>query len=279
MLIVSGNVGCTSAPHAAKSITVSIEPLAWIAQSLVGGDATVTVLVPAGSSPETYEPTARQIERLSRSTLYLSTGLLDFEGELASKISSVAPTTTLVNLSDSITVLAGSCSHAAHSHAGHNHGVDPHIWLSPRAMKKMISQAATAIAVSGITEHSQLIARRDSLLNIVEQIDKYIIAKSNKSTSFAIVHPSLSYFANDYGLNQIALEIDGKEPSASAIRTIVDELRREQILTIFYGIQTSDAVAKVVAQEVGCTLTPFDPLPSDWPKAMLKITDDIYGTN
>lgn len=258
-------------------LTVSIDPLAWIARSLVDTTVEVKVLVPAGSSPETYEPTARQIEELSRSTLYLSTGLLDFEQELGSRLSSIAPTTRLINLSDSVTVMVGSCSHV--EHRNHSHGVDPHIWLSPKAMKKMIIKAAEAIAQAGINDKNEVLARRDSLLGVVDEVDLYITSKLTESKSFAIVHPSLSYFAADYGLRQIALEIDGKEPSAATIRMIVDELQTENIATIFYGAQTSDAVAQVVASEIGCSLTPFDPLAANWSEAMKKVTDQIYGAH
>lgn len=269
--------GCVSHDKQAKgSITVSIEPLWWVASSLVADQAVVEVLVPAGSSPETYEPSARQIEQLSNSALYLSTGLLDFEVELASRMESVAPRTELVNLSDGVEVLAGTCSHT--EHLGHSHGVDPHIWLSPRAMKNIIRQAAAAIIKKGITTTADVEHRRDSLLTVVDSVDRYIRSKAGATHSFAIVHPSLSYYAKEYGLHQLPLEIDGKEPSTSSIRSIVDQMRQEQITTIFYGVQTSDAVAQVVAKEVGCTLTPFDPLPKDWPSAMIKITDQIYGT-
>lgn len=270
-------ISCASENKESKSsITVSIEPLWWVASSLVGDQAMVEVLVPAGSSPETYEPSARQIEQLSGSALYLSTGLLDFEMELGERMSSIAPNTELVNLSDSVEVIAGTCLHTEHH--GHSHGVDPHIWLSPHAMKSIITQASAAIIKIGIAQTADIEHRRDSLLAIVDSVDRYISSKAGTTVSFAIVHPSLSYFAKDYGLRQLSIEVDGKEPSTSTIRSIVDQMRKEQITTIFYGVQTSDAVAQVVAKEVGCTLTPFDPLPSDWPTAMIKITDQIYGT-
>ncbi len=268
-LIISG---CTPNQNDKTGIVVSIAPLKWLVSSMVDSTVSVTVLVPESMSPETYEPTVAQLEKLSKAELYISIGLLDFETELKSRIATVAPKTEFVDLSENIEVVTGSCSHEHHE--GHSHGVDPHTWLSPKLMLKM------AHRVAGELRENKLLnkIRYDSIVKVIEnteiQIDS-IISNNCKNRSFAIVHPSLTYFAQDFGLTQLALEIEGKEPSARQIRDIVEQMREAGINTIFYSVGTSDAMAKVIANEIGVSLTEFDPLSNRWNEELLKLSKSL----
>lgn len=250
-------------------IVVSIEPLKWLVSSMVDSSVGVLVLVPPSTSPETYEPTVRQIEALSNADLYFSVGLLDFEQELSKRISTVAPTTTYVNLSDGIELMAGSCSHTEHS--GHSHGVDPHIWLSPKLMKRMAVSAGAVLAEKGLLDST----RYNSTLSVIDSVDsciRAIFAEGSSKKSFAIVHPSLSYFAADYQLTQLELEVDGKEPSAAQITSMVERMREGDITTIFYSRGTTDAIAKVVANEIGASLSEYDPLAHSWGDELIRVS-------
>ena len=126
-------VGCSAKPRPAAdtTLTVSILPLRQIVSSIVGDDFGIEVLVPAGASPETFEPTARQIAALDRSTLVFSVGLIDFERNLLARIGSPE---RMVDLSSGIEPIAGDCSHAK-TEKQHAHGIDPHIWTSATASR------------------------------------------------------------------------------------------------------------------------------------------------
>ena len=143
---------CTSRQQAdEKTLYVSILPLRSLVGEIVGDDFKIEVLVPPGASPETFEPTPRQFIRLNRAEMIFNVGLIDFETTLLSKIEERGK---VVNLSQGIELIAGSCSHAhtpakqaaaggdgtscaePHNHS-HAHGVDPHVWTSPRALQKM----------------------------------------------------------------------------------------------------------------------------------------------
>lgn len=279
-------VGCSIDNRRQASVCVSIEPLAWIATSLLDSTVYVSVLVPDGASAETYEPTAIQMTDLANSAIFLNTGLLDFERELARRLPSIARSTTIVDLSEGVDVMAGQqCQHSSpHGSAGHqctSNGADPHIWLSPDAMRVIISHVAQCFIDQKLDDEQLVIQRRDSLLAIVDFVDRQIVALRDASDrrSFAIVHPSLSYFARDYGLRQIALEIEGKDPSASTIGQIVDTIVNEGITTIFYNLRTSNSAATVIAKEVGAELVQYDPLDYHWEWSMIKIAKQIYGTS
>ena len=139
-------MSCERRPQAdGTRLYVSIAPLKEIVGGITGDDFGIDVLVPAGASPETYEPTPRQIAALNRSQLIFNVGLIDFETALLRKIDEQKK---IVNLSRGIETIAGSCSHGGHETSGHTHhahGIDPHIWTSPKALQRMAANAYEAI--------------------------------------------------------------------------------------------------------------------------------------
>lgn len=202
--------GCTSSTRQTdkERLYVSILPLRSIIEQIVGDDFKVDVLVPAGASPESFEPTPRQYVALNRSKLVFNVGLIDFEQNL---LRDFPDREKLVNLSRGIRLLEGSCAHG-HTHEptekaraseGHAHGIDPHIWTSPRALKQMAANAYDALRTSfpdsvRYTEnYEKLLVRLDSLdtacAEALRQADVHTIV---------IYHPALTYYAADYGLEQ-----------------------------------------------------------------------------
>ena len=139
--------GGTRKDDARADIAVTILPLKYIVENITGDDFRVDVLVPSGASPETFEPTPKQYIALNEARMIFSTGLIDFENALLSRMEHKE---RLVNLSRGIDLMEGSCSHD-HSHAEaahdaeehehaeeeHLHGIDPHIWTSPRELRIM----------------------------------------------------------------------------------------------------------------------------------------------
>lgn len=228
--------GCTSSTRQTdkERLYVSILPLRSLVEQIVGDDFKVDVLVPAGASPESFEPTPRQYVALNRSKLVFNVGLIDFEQNL---LRDFPDREKLVNLSRGIRLLEGSCEHG-HTHEptekaraseGHAHGIDPHIWTSPRALKQMAANAYDALRTSfpdsvRYTEnYEKLLVRLDSLdtacAEALRQADVHTIV---------IYHPALTYYAADYGLEQLAVEHDGKEPSARHLARLIEEARRKK---------------------------------------------------
>ena len=126
--------GCTSRrPADGEPLYVSILPLRSLVQGIVGDDFDIEVLVPPGASPETFEPTPRQFVGLNKARMVFNVGLIDFETMLLAKVEDQAK---VVDLSRGIELITGTCSHGSHGHT-HTHGIDPHVWTSPRALQKM----------------------------------------------------------------------------------------------------------------------------------------------
>ncbi|MDR0907450.1 MAG: zinc ABC transporter substrate-binding protein [Rikenellaceae bacterium] len=252
----------------------------------VGSGTQIEVLVPAGASPETYEPTPAQIAAVERAQLVFGTGLLDFERSL---LGEMAEKQSFVNLSTGIELIEGELSHSddehhahhstgEHTHHEHRHGIDPHIWMSPKSLIIMADTAYERIhelypdSLAYTARYERL---RDSLVALDAAVEAKIAGSAHKS--FLIFHPGLTYLSRDYGLRQIALEQDGKEPSARQLAEVIDLARTEKISKILYQSEFPRSMVEVVAGEIGAEPVEIDILGADVPRNILTVTDLIVA--
>ena len=315
-----------------ETLYVSILPLKSIVGGIVGDDFDVRVLVPAGASPETFEPTPRQFVDLNRARLIFNVGLIDFETTLLGKIEA---RDKVVDLSRGIDLIAGSCSHAhgkvaradephaaamseeqqtagtaatpeeqqtagshaaatpgerqlagshaatpapqAHGHC-HAHGIDPHIWTSPRALQRMAANAYEAIHAlwPDSVKYTENHARLQEQLAALDARTAGKIAASGVRY-FIIYHPALTYYARDYGLQQVAIEDDGKEPSARALARLIEQARHDGVRRIFYQSQFPASAVEVIARDIEAQSVAIDPLKEDVIANIDSLTDLIVA--
>lgn len=266
---------CTTNPAADdNTMYVSILPLRSIVQGIVGNDFPVEVLVPAGASPETFEPTPRQFTALNRAQLVFNVGLIDFEKTLLAK---VADPEKVVDLSRGIELLEGSCAHGdAHDGKKHTHGVDPHVWTAPKALIQMAGNAFEAIH-QRYPDSLKYESNYKKICEELEALDARTAAKIAGSGMryFIIYHPALTYYARDYGIEQVAIEEDGKEPSARRLAEIIRKGREDTIRKVFYQSQFPASVVEAVARDMGAETVEIDPLSEDVVANIDVITDLI----
>jgi zinc transport system substrate-binding protein len=257
-------------------LIVSIEPLRFLVDEIVGDDFEVGVLVPAGASPETYEPTPLQMRAAEDARLVFSTGVIDFEHVMLQRLSSPE---RFVDLSAGIELIS-SVDGGAHVDAdGHGHahgGVDPHVWVAPRGLARMARTAYERIheLYPDSTSYTANYARLSERLAALDRTVAERIAAS-PTRSFMIFHPGLTYFARDYGLRQIALEHDGKEPSVKQLAETVGLARAEGVSKILYQSEFPRRVVEVMAAEIGAEPVEIDILGYDIVGNILKITEFI----
>ena len=253
--------GCTSRrPADGEPLYVSILPLRSLVQGIVGDDFDIEVLVPPGASPETFEPTPRQFVGLNKARMVFNVGLIDFETMLLAKVEDQAK---VVNLSRGIELIAGTCSHGSHGHT-HTHGIDPHVWTSPRALQKMAENAYEAIrkAYPDSVKYETNYRLLQQELKALDERTAARIAASDVEY-FIIYHPALTYYARDYGLRQIAIEADGKEPSAKQLTQIIRQAREDGVRRILYQSQFPASAVEVIARDIDAQYVEVDPLRED----------------
>lgn len=264
LMVTAGTLfSCSSAKNDnANKITVSIEPLRYLTEQIVGDRFEVVTMVPKGSSPETYEPTARQMADLSESILYIKVGELGFERTWMPRLTSNAPHITVVNSSEGIT-----------SHIGD----DPHSWMSARNAIIMAHNIYEAVKRIDVKDSVFFRQRLDSLCNVIHTTDKYIRQTTAQAhcKSFIIYHPALTYFASDYGLEQLALEEHGREPSAAELEQIISTAHAKGVKTMFVQREFANRNVDIITNTIGARKVEINPLGYDWNKEMRRIAAEI----
>lgn len=276
VISLCGTGACTSQSARQETVYVSILPLRGLVHEIVGDDLPIEVLVPAGASPETFEPTPRQFVALNQARLVMNVGLLDFETALLEKI---ADRRKVVDLNKNIEPIAGTCSHANHSETAihhHAHGIDPHIWTSPKALQQMAANAYEAIRRT-YPDSTKYETNYRNLQQKLADLDGTVARKIEASSvrMFVIYHPALTYYARDYGLRQVAIEEDGKEPSARHLARLIETAREGNIRHVFFQSQFPASVVEVIANDIGAQAVQIDPLCENAIGNIATITDLI----
>lgn len=255
------------------SVFVSVLPQKQFVEAIGGERVQVHVMVKPGASPATYEPTPKQITQIAQAQLYFQIGV-PFETLWLSRIQANHPQLKIIDCRDGIQ-LQPFASHSAET--DHAHDLDPHIWTSPPLVKQIattILQALIAADPSGQSIYQQNHARFISQLDQLDQQIKTLLAPKQQR-HFAVFHPSWGYFANTYELEQIAIEHQGKEPSARQLAQRIDQLKRLDIQAILVQQQFSQHQAHTIARAIGAKVIQVDPLAANYLENTLRFAQQL----
>jgi zinc transport system substrate-binding protein len=252
-----------------KIITVSIAPFKYFVEQIAGNDFTVNIMVPAGADPHTYEPFPQQIDKLRRSVAYMSNGYLGFEMNWLDRFYETNPTMKKLSLGDGIDPLTSGHQHEG----GHMEGADPHYWVSPMNALIIASSVKGLLTELNPSQKEKYETNYKLLISKIREIDNRAreLFSGAPGKCFMIYHPNLAYVARDYGLEEIPVEFEGKEPPPSRMRELIDRARKDNIKTIFVQMEYDSKNAKAIAGEIGAHIVLIDPLSENW----LKSTTDI----
>ena len=266
LIIATLFIGCGNREIKVENrAVVSIAPLKPLGENILGDDFEISVLVPQGASPETFEPTPKQLSEVESARFVFGTGLLEFEQELLHRI---ARNEQIINLSQGVDLIAGTCSHAHHTHTtcshNHAHGIDPHIWCSPKSLGKMAENTYNAITRE-MPDSTKYAERYTTLCIKLLELDEEVseLCRQAPHSSFFIYHPALTYLARDYGLTQIAIENEGKEPSAKHLARIIEQAREDKVKYIFYQSEFPASSVEVICKDCNATALEINPLEED----------------
>lgn len=267
--------GCRSTPTASSDRTtlrliVSIPPQAYFVDRIGGDAVTVETMVPAGAEPHTYEPKPDQLKAISQADAYLRIQV-DFEAAWMDRFLAANPQMQVVDTTQGIERLPlppGLDQQETHPLLENASGqqVDPHIWLSPKLARVQAATIADTLSQLAPDRASQFQANLDELLQDIDRLDTDIRATLEGVThrQFLVFHPAWGYFARDYDLEMLAIEVGGQEPSAAELAELVRFAQQHQIQVIFASPQFSQRDAKTIAKEIGGEVLLIDPLAYDW---------------
>lgn len=259
----------TTAPAAASEeplqVMVSILPQKYFVERVGGDRVKVSVMVEPGASPATYEPKPEQLTALSQAKAYFSIGV-PFEKAWLERIQAANPAMRMVDTTKGIERMPMGAS-------GQN--LDPHIWLSPALVKVQAQTIADALAELDPAYATAYQSSLDSFKADIDALDASIrqTLEGVSQRKFMVFHPSWGYFARDYGLEQIPIEIGGQEPSAAELAALIERAKAEQIKVVFAQPQFSTRAAETIASQIGGEVLLINPLNPDWLSNLQTVAD------
>ncbi|MDR3129140.1 MAG: zinc ABC transporter substrate-binding protein [Tannerellaceae bacterium] len=257
-------------------VSVTIEPQRFFVEKIGGGRFKANVVVPAGQSPETYDPTPQQMISIQQSAAYLRIGHLGFEQVWMEAIRKNNPGLPVFDLSEGMV-----WENTGESHAGHSHAADPHIWNSFEGAKIIAYNVLKAFKAldpkHGAAYEANYIKLTDALRNTEATVIKML--QPFEGQSFIIYHPTLTYFAREFHLVQLSVEKEGKEPSPIQMQGLVDQAKRLRARIAFIQEEFDTKNVEAVAQETGCRTVTIRPLSYDCMGELLRVARIFAGEN
>ena len=254
-----------------KMVCVSILPQKYFVEKIAGNMVDISVLLPPGANPRYYSLMPSQMKEISRSSAWLRIGQIPFEKSWGEKIRQTNPKMKVYDTSAQADWIIEKKDTVNFT------GVDPHIWMSPLELKKIASESYKALLKILPGEKTILTANYNKWIVEIDSLDKDLknSFKNLSQRKFIIFHPSLTYFARDYNLEQIPLEIEGKEPSARQMKNIIDLAKREKLHIVLLQKGFNMDNARQIAKEINGKIIIIDPFDENWEKQLSNISKII----
>ncbi len=252
---------CGAAPDAGRDaggalrVVVSVLPLKYIAERVGGDHVQVRTLVQPGQSPATYDPTPRQMAAVAEADVYVRVGV-PFERAWLGRIRAANPRLRIVDAREGLDLLPAPAGGEA---------PDPHVWTDPLRVKRIafhLRDVFSALDPPHAADYRANAARLAAELDALDAEIRQRLA-GLKARRFLVFHPAWGYFAARYGLQQIAVQREGKSPGAHRLGELIAQARRLGIRTVFVQREFSRRDAEAVARAIGGRVVALDPLAYD----------------
>jgi len=253
-------------------VTVSILPLETFIEEIAGNDFKVNVLLPPGASPADFTLVPSQIKDITLSKVWFRIGHIGFEYSWKNKIQQVNKDMKVIDLSEGLDLIRNETLPSGYTSTAA--GVNPHTWMSPALVKQMSARITEELSKLNPDRSSTYNENYLRFAKKIEELDNKIAneLKEYKGNQFIMFHPSLSYYARDYGLVQYSLEPGGKEPTPQRMTEVVDLARREGIGVIYIQSDLDQSQALVFAEEIDGEIIQMWPLNPEWFENLEEIT-------
>ncbi|HNR44091.1 MAG TPA: zinc ABC transporter substrate-binding protein [Methanofastidiosum sp.] len=255
-------------------VYATISPQKEMIEAVGGEKVKVNIIVPEGGDPHVADLKPSQLADMSKAKIYVMVGSgIEFEVKSMGKIKDLNKNMIVVDSSKGIELIEIGAHQDEGVHVDEEGGNDPHIWTSLRNGKIMVQNIYEGLIAVDPNNKEYYLKNREDYIEKLDEADNYIIneLKDMDNRSFMIFHPSWGYFAKDYNLNQIAIEVEGKEPTLQSLAHTIEEAKEENIKVIFVSPGFSSKAAEIITKEIGGKTEVIDPLTENYIEN-LKIT-------
>ncbi len=277
LLLLSGYASsCSSAPAESKIVTVSIEPQKYLLEQITGGRVEVRCLLSNSANPETYDPTVTHLMNLQKSLGFLRMGHIGFEAALLDKIHQANPELPIYNTSEGVMPITGTHSH---SHDGIMHNeVDPHTWSSVKNAKIIVKNMLNAMVEIDPSNKAYYQKNYTRYTAHLDSLDQAITAKLAPMAghAFMVWHPSLSYFARDYGLVQVVIgNSEHKDVSPAKLKETIDHATEHGADVFFTQKDFDSRQVSAINAQIGAHEVSINPMAYDWETEITSIANAL----
>jgi zinc transport system substrate-binding protein len=251
------------------NVTVSILPQKYFVKKIAGNLANINVMVLPGNNPATYEPKPFQMLDLSKSKIYFSIGV-PFEKVWLKKIISTNPNMLLVKTQKNI-IKKPMVERDVHVES---QILDPHIWLSPKLVKIQAKNILDGFLKIDEKHKDIYMENYKKFIKEIEDTDSKIkdTLSNLKNRKFMVFHPTWGYFADEYNLEQIPIEVEGKTPSMQTLAKLINKAKKDNIKVVFVQPQFSKKSAEIIAKQIGGKVIAVDPLAENWSENLISVS-------
>lgn len=272
-------------------VTVSIVPQEYFVKRIGGDRVSVNAMIQPGTDPHTYEPKPEQLKTTARSQAYFKIGV-SLEDAWKDRLNSVNQQMLIVDTSQGVDKIPLTAEHDHDHDHHHNHDhdhakakteqagkntLDPHIWLSPKRVKAQAKTIYQTLAQLDPGQEAIYRANLEKFSQELDALDQEI--RQNlagiKNKKFMVFHPEWGYFAQDYGLEMIAIEVDGNEPSAAQLGQLIKQAKKENIKVIFTQPEFSQKSAETIAREIGGQVIPISAFAQNWSENLRQVSQKM----
>jgi zinc transport system substrate-binding protein len=264
---------------AKTNVVVSIAPLKTFVEKIGGEKIDITLMVPQGSSPHTYEPKPSQMKAITQAQIYFSIEV-EFEKIWLEKFKNQNKSLVISDVVyDMNKSTISDHHHDEEKQCKHIHGeIDPHIWVDPIEVKHIVKNIYQTLAKADSNSSDYYKKNLDSYLKELDELDskiKEILKDVPKNATFMVFHPAWGYFAKRYNLTQLSVEVEGKSPKMKALIGLLKKAKVEKVQAIFTQPEFSDKSAQLIANNLGIKVIKASPLASNWAENLLNLAKAI----
>ena len=266
-------ISCGNSVQEKRMITVSILPQKFMLKKIVGDRFEISCMLNEGNNPEAYEPSMTHLMNIEHSVAYFCIGYIGFEDAIVGKAHVNNPNLKIFNTSKGVEVIRGT----HFSPEGEHNEADPHLWTSVANAIK-ISQNMLAAVVELDPDNADEYTRNfNAFKSELDSLDSRIKSQlaGKQGSAFLVWHPSLSYFARDYGLRQVSLEYEGKEIPIDKLKQNIDAARESGAHVLFVQREFDSRQAETIGEELGVKMVKINPMSYNWETELENIANAI----
>lgn len=256
-------------------VMTTFYPMYEFTKQVVGDKGQVELLIPAGTEPHDFEPSAKDLAKIADADVFVynSPELETWTENLTDTIDTKK--TEIIKASQNITLMEGTehDHEEAHDHAAeepeehsHDHNLDPHVWLDPVLAIKEVETIRDQLSKKYPEDQAVFEKNAESYIDELKTVDQEYQAavKGAKNKTFVTQHAAFGYLAKQYGLTQEAIAgiSPDQEPSPSRLSELKHYVEDHEVKVIYFEENASSKVAETLSKETGVKLEVLNPLES-----------------